>query len=170
MNRTLRGIRSDRDPKKIYEGAEEKLNERFRQLTKGNVPTTAEKLAQEFDHWHFDSCNELIGYYKKLSLPFKFTYGQAQKWINMTFKYYWYFGKEDVSGLGSWFSVAHIPVDEIVLKAVVDKGIVIKRPCPTWSSWDDWTAYLEFQKTIRRYAAEDGKMPIVLETELWQQD
>ena len=168
MNRTLRGIRKDRDSEKILKSAKEQLKERLRQLTKGNVPTTAEKLAEEFDHWHFDSSNELIRFYGKLSPPFKFTYGHAQKWINMTFKYYWYFGGEDVRELDSWYPVAHIPVDEIILKAVLEKGVVNKRPCPTWSSWNDWNAYLEFQNTIRTYAAERGIMPIALETQLWQ--
>ncbi|MDO9538187.1 MAG: hypothetical protein Q7J68_07700 [Thermoplasmata archaeon] len=42
-----------------------------------------------FDKWHQESCEKLIRYYKGEGL--ECTYGQAQKWFNMTLKYCWLF-------------------------------------------------------------------------------
>jgi hypothetical protein len=48
-------------------------------------------LSQEtFDNIHKGICDEL----KRIYGAFGFTYGQAQKWINMTLKYYYLLDKE----------------------------------------------------------------------------
>ena len=166
MNRTLRGIQRREDAAEILEGAKEKLRDFLNELVNRRVPTNATELAAAFDQWHRDSCDRLICYYTDLLVPFPFSYGQAQKWINMTFKYYWFFGEEDVSWLHPWFPVAHVPVDDFILRAVANEGVA-ERPRRTWSSWNDREGYQAFQKTIREYAASRQKIPLALESQWW---
>lgn len=44
-----------------------------------------DKMEQKFEKWHTDLCGEIQKVYKDINIDF--TYGQAQKWVNMTTKY-----------------------------------------------------------------------------------
>ena len=52
-------------------------------------------LASNYEEWHKNTCEELCEKYSEVCLnenePF-FTYGNAQKWVNMTMKYLWLLG------------------------------------------------------------------------------
>ncbi len=69
---------------------------------------------------------------KTSNIPFsqaRLTCGQAQKWLNMTLKYCWVCGSDDLKWLDPWFAVAHMPIDRIVLDAI--KGDKVEATLPS---------------------------------------
>ena len=177
MNRTLRDIaKLDKERReKIFNEAKEILKKSVLALASEACPEAPAQRCQDFDKWHSDLCLKLKGHYnlelQKLGVDgVKMTYGQAQKWVNMTLKYCWVCGKADSCDLKDWFLVAHIPVDEIILCKVIEEGFVSVRPCRKWSAWDSQEAYQVFQETLRKVASEleQPKMPLELEYVLWQ--
>lgn len=79
---------------------------------------------------------------------FEFSFGQAQKWVNMTFKYLYLFGlcQKDVVQLD-------VPIDSYIIKAAksdgTEYGLAIKGVTEkAWSNWDK-CAYDKFQKEIK---------------------
>lgn len=71
------------------------------------------KNRSNYDQWHEDLCTALT--------IFRYTYGQAQKWINMTIKYLYILGSEfndqDIKKL-------HVPIDSKIIEKA--QGIVSK--------------------------------------------
>lgn len=66
---------------------------------------------KQFDQWHY-------GVYVSLKQEDEtITYGIAQKWINMTLKYLWLIGDEDITKIKSSL---HVPVDRYILMAAVN--------------------------------------------------
>lgn len=172
MNRTLHGIGklADADKAKILNGAKTLVKTAVIALRKKPFPGNPVQGSQEFDQWHTDLCRALKTYYVTELHNFDkihFTYGQAQKWINMTMKYCWVCGGADVAGLEPWYSVAHVAVDEVILVAAKKEGMIKIRPCRKWSTWDDQPAYQTFQDTIRQTAASKSQSPLELEYGWW---
>ena len=97
----------------------------------------------EFDHWHYETCVEMIDIYKNEDIAF--TFGHAQKWINMTLKYLFIHGTCDLSEV---FAYLHVPIDSYIL-AAVEKQLHIDRPCSAWSKMNDYSIYLDYQRAIR---------------------
>jgi hypothetical protein len=172
MNRTLRGIGklADEDKARILNGAKSLVKAGITDLGKKTFPTDPMLGSREFDRWHTDLCHALKKYYATELQNFgkiRFTYGQAQKWVNMTMKYCWVCGGADVAGLNAWYSVAHVAVDEVILVAADKSGAVKIRPCGKWSAWDDQSAYQQFQETLRQTAGKKPQSPLELEYGWW---
>lgn len=93
-------------------------------------------LDKPFKAWHNDACQKLIEIYSKDQLVIRdgqkrtnksahLTYGQAQKWLNMTLKYLWLLNRlgliEDKK-IRSWINKHeksfHVPLDSYILKYV----------------------------------------------------
>jgi hypothetical protein len=171
MNRTFNGIgKLDNELKtKILNGAKEVVKNHVVTLSK-TFPDK-DKPFDKFDAWHDSTCKALKNYYDKslnTHTETRFTYGQPQKWINMTMKYCWVCGGKELNGLQSWFPMAHIAVDEVILIAAKEEGIVTTRPCGKWSKWDNEQEYKDFQLTLRKAAAKENKPPMELEFDWWQ--
>jgi hypothetical protein len=81
----------------------------------------------EYDNWHQMLSAKIIDEYDKQAIYF--TYGQAQKWINMTLKYLYVLDpdKVDIN-----FYNLHIPIDNYVF-SVAQKEFDIKYPTKPWS-------------------------------------
>lgn len=82
----------------------------------GIIVTNIENYKNDFDKWHEKTCTEIIKKAKELKiLKEEFTYGHAQKWLNMTLKYMWLLGilsnKFDINDL-------HIPLDNFIFQAI----------------------------------------------------
>ncbi len=172
MNRTLRGIGilPDTDKIKILNGAKALVKADVTDLSEQPFPGNPVVGTKEFDRWHTDLCQALKTYYATELQKFGkigFTYGQAQKWVNMTMKYCWVCGGGDFAGLVPWFSVAHVAVDEVILVAAEKERVVKIRPCGKWSAWDDPKQYQNFQDTIRQTATTKSKSPLELEYGWW---
>ena len=132
-----------------------------------------------FDKEHNRICEEIIKTYSEIS---EFTYGQAQKWLNMMLKYVLLI--EENSALKSYL---HIPVDSYIMQSVGSDNPKLKyclklecipqKNCTvdkysestskTWSKWD-YEEYIAFQNSIRTAIAEsDYNSPIEWENEAW---
>jgi hypothetical protein len=171
LNRTFSGIgKLDNEHKtRILKGAKELLKKQVITLSKA-FPDKDNTL-DKFNAWHDSTCKALKGYYDKSLKSVtktRFTYGQAQKWINMTMKYCWVCGGKELDGLQPWFSMAHVAVDEVILKAALEKKAVTSRPCVKWSKWDNEQEYKDFQLTLRSAAAKINKTPMELEFDWWK--
>ena len=162
MNRTLHGLSKLGNAKELVETAKGALRTSLSELQGENAPTKPDELAAEYDRWHEGSCDRLIACFQ----PFHLHHGQAQKWLNMTIKYHWFFR---VGGeLDAWYPAAHVPVDEFILHAAAEAGI--ERPCEKWSRWDDRARYEVFQKAIRAHAAKLSTSPLALEHDWWMRE
>ena len=120
---------------------------------------TSEK---DFDEWHEGCCTEIEKKAKEpglIKVGKKFSYGQAQKWINMTLKYmdisgFW---DQQFTGLRQFL---HVPVDSYILKASADCKILLPRAdgkknstysestSKKWSNWtkDDYKAFIGIEQ------------------------
>lgn len=118
--------------------------------------------ANIFDNLHSNCCNEIISIAKDKPGLIKdgksFTYGHAQKWVNMTLKYM------DITGfwderLCLLRKYMHLPVDNYILKAASDKGLKLPRingesgkysesATEKWSNWND-NDYLSFIRNLK---------------------
>lgn len=132
--------------------------------------------AKQFDDWHRSVCYRLQDTYKgHIKDAVSITFGQAQKWLNMTIKYYYIIceinNREDHVDL-PFFQFAHVPVDSIMYD-VIEKELEIKKPEVAWSKLDDYDMYLDYQKTIREKvpALEEcynKKWPLAWEMNNWE--
>lgn len=113
------------------------------------------KNQDDFDTWHRGLCDKIIKKSKKIEKykitkesnkkKIQLTYGQVQKWVNMTIKYLFIL---EVYSFDNIFGYLHIPVDKYILE-VVEKELGIKRPVDAWSRWDNYDEYLKYQNDIR---------------------
>jgi len=109
-----------------------------------NLINTDIKSQKQYDDWHHALCDEMVTYYKTTGV--KFNIGQAQKWVNMAFKYLYIHGGVDISGV---FDFLHIPLDIYVFSAV-EAELLISRPCSFWSKITDYNVYIDYQKEVRK--------------------
>jgi hypothetical protein len=103
---------------------------------------------QAFDLYHRKLCEDLTGNWNELTI------GQAQKWINMTLKYWLVFGERRIKNIEKNARFFHIPIDRLVQY----KMIVIKGSKP-WSKITDYDEYLKYQ--IQHRNKETGNHPII---------
>lgn len=115
------------------------FNEEIKYLVNGNI-----KKREDFDEWHCTVCTRMKEIYANRGILL--TYGQAQKWLNMTIKYLYIleaYTFEDV------FDFLHIPLDNYVFD-IANDVLNVDRPTIVWSKWDDYEKqYLAYQKKIR---------------------
>lgn len=120
------------------------------------------KNQDELDIWHHRICDNIIEKCKKIEKykitkesnkkKIQLTYGQVQKWVNMTIKYLYILEVEGYT-FNSVFEYLHIPIDKYILE-VVEKKLEIKRPVDAWSRWDNYDEYLKYQNDIREKIRE----------------
>lgn len=79
-------------------------------IKKCNSIDTVEK----FDEFHDSLCSCIIDYYDNQTIA-EITYGQAQKWVNMTMKYLCVLYEGQCDWLNKIYSFLHIPIDSIIL-------------------------------------------------------
>lgn len=96
----------------------------------------------EFDESHKRLTDELIAFWPKLTI------GQAQKWINMTLKYWLLFGGKRIQSIELNSMYFHIPIDMYVQTKMFKE----KNPQP-WSKIKDYEDYFKYQK---RHRAKNG--------------
>ena len=150
------------------------------------------EIKKTFDSWHHDLCKKVVDNYSKVKdvdIAF-FTYGNAQKWINMTIKYICVLDAtlpDEVSGYHDYidkhFNEFHVPVDSYIIESIwVDKIIKLpikenvdrvkeKYDSTKVEAWSKWTVddngeenpYSDFQKTLTNNIAS----PLKWENETW---
>ena len=109
FNRTLHGARTHKDARCR---ADKALTRMFVSLRDMHAPTQ-----EQFDEWHRSACLELATIYNDGGYP-SFFVGQAQKWLNMTFKYIYVLGDERIPGFGHLYDLCHVPLDKVLIAAM----------------------------------------------------
>lgn len=96
-----------------------------------------------YDRWHKAVCDELVGYFSPLDIGF--TYGHAQKWINMTMKYLYILDEANFSDI---FDFLHIPIDSIIIDLAATE-LSVSKPKFVWSKIPDYDSYFDYQIKLR---------------------
>lgn len=107
-----------------------------------------------YDKFHFELCEKIIEEYRKRDVA-ELTYGQAQKWVNMTMKYLCVLSEGNFTGefewLGRFYPYLHVPIDSIILDKIAEArfpNINLDKNL-SWSKIDKYEFYLEIQKNLR---------------------
>ena len=139
-----------------------KLRKKVKDDFKTEIDNLTLKIQGDFDKWHEQLCKKIIDEYKKSKI--QLSYGQAQKWVNMTIKYLYILEVEGYT-FDSIFEDLHIPIDNYVFDAV-EKELGIKRPADAWSKLDK-KEYLKYQEDIREELRKKNSSPLIWEFENW---
>ena len=102
------------------------------------------RMYDPFNDWHRETCHLIIGLYgddflvkrtgKAWGEPDCLTYGQAQKWLNMTLKYLWLLHRlgtlpgEDGKMIDRFGSQFHVPLDSYILRYISRQNKSRKEP------------------------------------------
>jgi len=150
FSRTLRGIAARRDSGLLHASAKKVISEAISTLN-----PTATSSRDSFDAWHKETCDGL----RTAFGDFHLYYGQAQKWINMSFKYLFIL---DRSRVAPYWQYCHVPVDNIILERI--KPHDPPRFGCRWSRIDSYERYLGFQNWFRD---EFPGIPMDSEWRIW---
>jgi len=109
---------------------------------------------EEFDRKHKKVCIDLKDYWRELTI------GQAQKWINMTLKYWLLFGEKRIKHIEQNAHYFHIPID-----SYVQKGMFGETNHQPWSKILLYEDYFKYQLIHR--TKKTGNPPLVDEFEFF---
>lgn len=145
----------------------------------------------DFSSWHTETCKAIEECYKNNGLGGIFTYGNAQKWVNMTLKYIYILG-----GLSRWHSGSfmdkaklilryskefHIPIDSYIIDVLwQESGVDLpikegfkrdytkKYAIPSdyvkgWSNWD----YTDYERLVESLKRDKEKYNLDWESYAW---
>ena len=131
----------------------------------------------DFDKWHKDTCDWFLNEFNtKVMCPSDYKnicYGKAQKIVNVAFKFLYLFCNI-VPGNTSHFTFCHFIIDRYTLiwyNDVVCKKLGITPFCKPWRDMN-YLEYIEIQKNIRAYLANQSKYPkepFFAEFEIWSE-
>lgn len=176
MARHVLHIRDKTDEEK------ENLRNAARDLLKNRFINLKFDSQSAFDEWHTETCNELITNYKGCvddkGQP-SFTYGHAQKWLNMLFKYLYVYEYDDefkdfFKDKTELIKYLHVPIDEKIFEEA-NKVFGLEKPNCGWSQMDENT-YKDYQEGLIKniiknpnppYGEEDGRIPFYWELMVW---
>jgi hypothetical protein len=158
-----------RNKKGIFEKLADKIESYF------NSPEMPHNK-EVFDKIHNKMCEEVMDGFIKLGYP-NYKYGQAQKLINMAFKYFYCFYNAPDKEKYFWF--CHMPIDRYILawyyRVILDEKKSFDS-LPPWSKMDEQTIN-EIQDNIFKYMSKNpvvknGKKLTPLEAEfyIWNEE
>lgn len=150
LMRTIRGFGHNSNHDTIIRNARQALHSSITTILTAEINTQA-----EFDELHKAACYSLILSFGEQ----KFTVGQAQKWINMTFKYLHLL---DYPVVQKVYEYCHVLIDSYIL------NITNYTMSNAWSKLDNYNEYLEYQNWFRDKYAKD--IPLDTEFYLWLQE
>ena len=147
LMRTIRGFSYNPEHDMIISNARQTLHTSISAMLSVEINTQA-----EFDELHETACHELISSFRGQI----FTVGQAQKWINMTFKYLHLLDYPEVQKV---YEYCHIPIDSYML------SITNYTMSKAWSKLNNYCEYLGYQNWFRDKYPND--IPLDKEFYLW---
>jgi len=147
LMRTIRGFSYNPEHDTIIRNARQTLHTSISAMLAAEI-----KSQTEFDELHKAACYDLISSFGGQT----FTIGQAQKWINMTFKYLHLLDYQEVQKV---YEYCHIPIDSYILN-ITDYTL-----SKAWSKVDDYREYLDYQIWFRNAYPND--IPLDKEFYLW---
>ena len=145
---------------------------------------------KDFDDWHKETCENLIDKFGTWGVDSKLTYGQAQKWVNISFKYLYAFTLFGccIKGFPAEIVVekmkyCHLPLDNIVICSLSKTEIKeLKKKDSKWKinkkSWTydgrSWsklteTDYITIQKELREVFGDTrkGQTMLQIDFDIW---
>ncbi len=175
LNRTLDYSKSEsvlkketKDVQKAYSESKRifrnEIEKKLKELITGLLSET-EASEAAFDAWHRRACEEVLTiannskYNHEPLFAKRMTYGQAQKWINMTLKYMLVMGLRQKE-MEKIVLYMHIPLDSYIFSAAsvkeggviydgdAAKGLGIKKPDIVWSQLSP-EQYIAYQSAAR---------------------
>ena len=147
-----------KDDDKLHEASKNAKNEAARHLyDKINELFNTEN--KDFGNWHSELCNEIKNKYSDVnSENTLFTYGNAQKWVNMTIKYICILGllndnNDYQDKINNYMDDFHVPVDSYIIDKLwgnpniklpsissnVKREKTYTTPSDYVISWSNWT-------------------------------
>lgn len=113
----------------------------------------------KYNEWHDKLCEQIIAN--------KYTYGQAQKWVNMAMKYLIVLGDADVIAKEK---LLHIPLDSIIIDIALKNKLLTQKTLDdnhftSWSGITDKKQYDAIQNEIRDNLK--NQTPIIWEFQAW---
>lgn len=156
FNRTMRGLGKEQSNDK-YKEIKSYLRKHLEILFSQNFDSQS-----EFDEWHKGQCRALKKRFNEI-YTYQMTIGQAQKWINMSLKYFYAIGDDKIPGISTNYHLFHIPIDTIIQeKLIKEKGIqTIDSQCGnTWSGMDSYDVYIKYQEDVRRKLLDEIPMDV----------
>lgn len=144
---------------------DENVRKKAKEDGSSEIGNSINTLSGNYDEWFYRLCDALtnnkIGY----------TFGQAQKWINMTMKYLIILNKKPVE---SYIKDLHAPIDNYIIKTAFDNGFKTedwkKADSFSWSSKDfDETKYKSIKEWISEQAKKENISPIEWEFKSWNE-
>ncbi|MCQ4021473.1 MULTISPECIES: hypothetical protein [unclassified Ruminococcus] len=155
LNRTIRFNGMEQNARdKLRDEVHTLLEKEIKSVCNSNITTQ-----EQFDVWHKKTCDKIRELYKNKNITFSF--GQAQKWINMTFKYLYILQICDFEDI---FMFLHVPLDNYVME-IAEKEFAVKRLSTPWSRCDDYKQYIAYQNELR--ANIDNCEPLRWEFSSW---
>lgn len=179
--------RTKRNKEKIRNTVKKHIKSSF---VEENYSLSKRLFVNDFDEWHEEVCNSIVNIgncniegleakdktenVAKIStilrhidkeIPGVFTYGQAQKLVNMMLKYlYIYYQCEGWNDLEKIVSSFHVPIDSFVLKAVFSGNDQYNKKA--WSKFVDYKEdYMACQRDIEKFVKEKTNYP---STFMWE--
>ena len=183
--------KEDISRKKLVEEIKEKVVEELKEKLLHYQHHTHK---MDFDNWHKNICNGILNHYEKINEDKSlFTYGNAQKIINMSLKYLYMLSKVDnfseiKSGLRSILEAIrkdeyylNIPIDSYIIDSLWEKTDIYlpilsgdrnKQYSHNYEhveGWSNWTEemYMRLIGSICKSDIFDGKTPLDWESEQW---
>ena len=151
LMRTIRGFASNKNNSVIKINAKNSIKTYVINIVSYN------SMNQDlFDKLHREQCYKLIEIFDDQ----EFTVGQAQKWINMTFKNLHLLEYSDIDKI---YEFCHIPVDSYIL--CITKYDKLNK---CWSKLNDYDEYLIYQEWFRNEYSND--VPLDKEFHLWLEE
>jgi hypothetical protein len=157
FSRTLRGLRMVETKSNLYVQARNDLHEHISSLIHPRNEITDQR---SFDHWHQLLCKHLALCYAEHG--HHLYVGQAQKWINMAFKYIFTLGEQRLPGFGHLYPFCHVPLDNILIAQMLPYGS--PQLTGRWSRLDSYDEYLAYQVWVRQ---RFSILPLDVEFFLW---
>lgn len=135
---------------------------------------------EEFEAWHKKTCSEVKEAYKEVKNNNDtelFSYGNAQKWVNMTLKYIYLlyglyqafspeclFCREYGSAIEKYARAFHAPADSFIIKAL-GKVPGLKKD-DAWSKWGE-DEYNKYQEELMNRTKQSGESQLEWEGPNW---
>ncbi|MDD5369402.1 MAG: hypothetical protein PHQ40_09965 [Anaerolineaceae bacterium] len=157
FNRTLHHLSAVEHKTELHQAAVEQMRQSFGEVRERG----AGWAASDFDRWHRSTCQALCELYARGGFD-RFCTGQAQKWVNMTFKYIYTLGEERLPGYQTVYACCHVPIDNIIIDRLTPYGLPALDGA--WSRISSYEHYQEIQCWIRETFL---LIPLDLEFKAW---
>ena len=136
MNRTMTFREIPKNNSQKEKNRIEELRRTWRDMGTNIIRENSHNFSIDFTDWHKLVCEKLIEIYgndklvkkenkKRTEDAVKLTYGQAQKWLNMTLKYLWLLNrlelindKKTIAFVQTYEKSFHVPLDSYILRYV----------------------------------------------------